>query len=84
MKVEVIAEKETYRLLTDGHGRFAVVEARAGHVYSLDPTHSAEAQDTPEGMLQVVSPRGWKSREDAARLFRAMARGEAHLAETLW
>ena len=83
-RIDVIAEKETYRLIGDGAGRFAVVEVRAGRVYSLDPQHSAEAEDTLHGMAKVVSPRGWRSREEAARLFRAMVSGEAHLARTLW
>ena len=82
--VETVAEQEVYRLIGDGEGRYAVVEARAGKVYSLDPQHSHEAEDTPEGMLRVVGPRGWRSREEADRLFGAMVGGERKLAETLW
>lgn len=82
--IEIVAEEETYRLITDGGDRFAVIEARAGHVYSLDPKHSHEAGDTPEGMAAVVGPRGWRSHADARRIFDHMVRGERHLAETLW
>jgi hypothetical protein len=82
--IETVAEKEVYRLIGDGTGRYAVVEARAGRVYSLDPQHSHEAEDTPEGMLRVVGPRGWRSREAADRLFNVMVRGERKLAEMLW
>ncbi len=84
MSTQVISERETYRLIGDGEGRFAVLEARAGRVYSCDPQHSAEAEDTPEGMREVISRRGWRPREDAFRLFEHMVRGERHLAETLW
>ena len=52
--IKIVTEKETYRVITDGRGRYAVIEARAGHVYSLDPRHSVHAEDTPEGMAQVV------------------------------
>ena len=83
-QVEVVAEKETYRIIGDGRGKFAVVEFRAGRVYSLDPQHTFEAEDTPAGMAEVVGPRGWRSRDDAAQLFKAMVGGERHLAETLW
>ena len=82
--MQIVAEKESYRIVGDGRGRFAVVEVRAGRVYSLDPQHSLEAEDTPEGMAQVVGPRGWRSRDDAAKLFKHMVNGERHLAETLW
>ncbi len=82
--IQVIAEKESYRLIGNGRGRFAVIEARAGRVYSLDPQHSAEAEDSPAGIAAVIGPRGWRSRDDAARLFRAMVSGERHYAETLW
>ena len=84
MTAHVIAERESYRVVGDGAGRFAVLEARAGKVYSCDPHHSAEAPDTPEGMRTVISQRGWKAREEALRLFEHMVRGERHLAETLW
>ena len=83
-QIEVIAEKESYRIIGDGRGKFAVVEARAGKVYSLDPQHTFEAEDTPGGMAQVVGPRGWRSRDEAAQLFKHMVSGERHLAETLW
>jgi len=83
-KVKVLDEQESWRLITDGTGRFAVIEARAGFVYSLDPHHAAEAKDGPAGMAAVVGPRGWKSRDDAQRLFDHMVRGEQELAERLW
>lgn len=83
-EIEIVLESETYRLITDDGERFAVVEARAGHVYSLDPQHSHEAPDGAEGMAQVVGPRGWRSRHEAQRIFDHMVRGEQHLAESLW
>lgn len=82
--VSVLDAQENYRLIGDGAGRFAVIEARAGFVYSLDPHHAAEAEDGPAGMAKVVGPRGWKARDAAQRLFDHMVRGERELAERLW
>ncbi len=83
-EIRVVDEQETYRLVTDGRHRYAVVEARAGFVYSLDPHHAAEAPDGPDGMAHVIGPRGWKPRAEAKRLFDHMVRGERELAERLW
>lgn len=83
-KVEIVSEKECYRIIGDGRGRYAVVEVRAERVYSIDPQHSCEAEDCEDGMMSVVGPRGWRSRESAAQLFKHMVNGERHLAETLW
>ncbi len=82
--VQTVLEHATCRLICDGRGRYAVIEARAGHVYSLDARHSLEAPDTPEGMAEVVGPQGWMSRDDAGRLFRSVVRNGSHLAETIW
>lgn len=82
--IRVVMEEETYRLITDGEERFAVIEVRAGHVYSLDPRHTLEARDSADGMGKVVGPRGWRSHADAQRIFDHMVRGERHLAECLW
>ena len=82
--IQTVLEHATCRLIHDGRGRYAVIEARAGHVYSLDAQHTLEAPDTPEGMAQVVGPHGWLSREEAARRFRAICRDGRHLAETIW
>ena len=82
--IRTVLEHATCRLIGDGRGRYAVIEARAGHVYSLDPQHSVEAPDTPDGMAQVVGPRGWTSRDEAARLFRTIVKDGKHLAETIW
>ena len=82
--IRTVLEHATCRLIRDGRGRYAVIEARAGHVYSLDAQHSVEAPDTPDGMVHVVGPRGWKSRDEAARLFRSIVKDGKHLAETIW
>jgi hypothetical protein len=82
-EIRVLEEAESYRLISDGD-RFAVIEARAGHVYSLDPTDRNEASDTPEGMRTVVGPGGWSDEEQARRRFRQMVGGEQRLAERIW
>ena len=82
--IETVLEHATCRVIHDGRGRYAVIEARAGRVYSLDAQHSVEALDTPEGMAQVVGPQGWVSRDEAARVFRSIVKEGKHLAETIW
>jgi hypothetical protein len=82
-KTQVLQEAESYRLISDGQ-RFAVIEARAGRVYSLDPTGRNKAPDTPTGMRSVVGPGGWSDEEQARRRFREMVRGEERYAERMW
>jgi len=84
MGIRIVHEAEPYRMITDGLGRFAVIEARNGRVYAINCDHGrCEAEDTPEGMREVA--RGaWCDHERAGRQFLHMARGEKHYAETLW
>jgi hypothetical protein len=83
MEIKICHEAEPYRMITNGMGRYAVIEARNGRVYSLDGHDRHEAEDTPAGMAQVVG-RGWQDHERASRRFLHMARGEKHYGETLW
>ena len=80
----ILREEESYRLISDGSGRYAVIEARAGHVYSLHPMHRAECPDCPEGMLQVAGPDGWSDEPTARGRFEQMVRGERRYAERIW
>lgn len=85
MTVQVLEKAESYRLITDGEGHYAVIEARNGHVYSLESCHRHSADDTMEGMEQVVSQcDGWRDEETAWRRFLSMARSEERYSQIIW
>lgn len=84
MPIRVLDYQESYRLITDGHGRYAVVEARNGHVYSLHGCHRREAPDGDEGMAKVVGQDGWFEECAARRCFDLAVKGEDHFRQMLW
>lgn len=84
MGIRIIDSDETYRLITDGGGRYAVVEARCGHVYSLDCHHAHQAPDGEEGMREVVGEHGWNDYPAARDCFRKAVTGERYYKEHLW
>lgn len=83
MAISIIREEEPYRLIGDGAGRFAVIEARAGRVYSLHSRARHEADDNPEGMAVVVGD-GWRDEAAARRRFEAMCRREDRFSQVIW
>lgn len=83
MAISIIREYEPYRLISDGSGRFAVIEARAGRVYSLHGCDRHEADDDDSGMVRVVGD-GWRDEAAARRRFEAMCRGETNYGEVIW
>lgn len=83
MAITIVEEQTPYRLITDGQGRYAVIEARAGHVYSLHGRHRHGAADGPEGMAAVVGD-GWRDEEKARQRFAAMCRGEEGYSQIIW
>ncbi len=82
--VTVVCEEEPYRLISDAHGRYAVIEARGGRVYSLDPMNRHEAEDTPDGMACVVGDDGWRDEDRAWRRFNAMLHTEDRYSKIIW
>lgn len=84
MAIQVLDYKETYRLITDGQGRYAVIEARCNRVYSLHGHHRREGPDTEEGMACVVGPDGWCDERCARRCFDGAVKGELYLKQMLW
>lgn len=83
MPIQVIDNAGTFRLISDGT-RYAVVEHRAGCVYSVHGHHRREAADDEEGMMKVVGEDGWFSESDARRCFDdAVRRGESY-ARIIW
>lgn len=84
MSVRIVREEKPYRLICGGHGRYAVLEARCGHVYSLHCDHPRhEALDTPAGMESAVG-NAWRDYDRALRRFDAMVEAEERYSRTLW
>jgi hypothetical protein len=81
--ITVIREQESFRLIRGVDGRCAVVEIRAGRVYSLDSHERAGAEDTAAGMAEVVGPEGWRDEASAAARFESMIRSGQRFAEKL-
>lgn len=84
MAIRTVDYKETYRLITDEHDHYAVVEVRCGHVYSLHGHHRREAPDSEEGMAQVVGDDGWFDEEAARSCFESAAGGEDYYRQRIW
>lgn len=84
MAIQVIAYKETYRLITDGNGHYAVVESRCNRVYSLHGHHRREGPDSEEGMACVVGKDGWCDEATARCCFERAVKGELYLKQMLW
>jgi|GEM_PF-1550538 hypothetical protein len=76
MRIHIVEVKESYRLITDEDGRYAVVEARCGHVYSLHGNQRRMALDSDAGMALVVGKDGWFGEPQARACLEAAARGE--------
>lgn len=84
MAIAIVDQQETFRLISDGEGRFAVVEARAGHVYSVHGHERREAVDDPDGMARVVGDDGWFDEESARHRFDDAVEGGQRYARIVW
>lgn len=84
MRLSILRDDGQYRLISDGEGRYAVIEARAGHVYSLHGRQRREAADSAEGMAAVVGTDGWRDKATAERRFLEMRRREEKYGRILW
>ncbi len=84
MPISVLDYKETYRLITDNAGHFAVVEARCGHVYSLHGHRRREAVDCEDGMSCVVGGDGWRNEQAARVNFNQAVQGEKYYSQLIW
>jgi hypothetical protein len=84
MAIKILDKKESYRLLTDERGHYAVVEVRCGHVYSLHGHHRREAPDSEEGMARVIGSDGWFDEERARCCFNSAAGGETYYSQKIW
>lgn len=84
MRLSILRDDGQYRLISDGEGRYAVIEARAGQVYSLHGRQRREAADSAEGMAAVVGTDGWRDKVTAERRFREMRRREEKYGRIVW
>lgn len=84
MRIETLREAENWRLVRAEDGRCAVVEVRGGRVLSLHPHDRREASDTPDGVVHVVEPDGWRPPAEAEARFEEMCRRERRYAERIW
>ena len=83
MAVTIVLEEDPYRLITDGDGHYAVIEARDGLVYSLHSHDRHEAPDTAEGMAAVVGD-GWCKPGTAMECYCYVTQREACYSELIW
>lgn len=83
MSVRVLDEDEPFRLVTDGLGHYAVLEARWGHVYPVHRHDCCGCDDTPEGM-EKAAEKEWRMAAQALAEFDFARQGEQRLAEILW
>lgn len=82
--IDIIERADSFLLISDGKGRFAVVESRNGHVYSIHGHDRREAPFDEEGMRHVVGDDGWFD-EDSARQALRQARGDGEtFARVIW
>lgn len=84
MAIHTVAENAPYRLVRDDDGRYAVIEARSGKVYSLHGRDRRHADDSPEGIAAVVGDDGWRDERRARTRFEAMCRGEERYSRIIW
>jgi hypothetical protein len=83
MAIQVIDSAGTFRLISDG-SRYAVVEARAGHVYSLHGHDRREAPDGEDGMARVVGDDGWFGEAEARHCFDEAVKGGEGYSRIIW
>ena len=82
-RISILAQHGSFRLIECGRG-CAVIEARAGQVYSLDRQARRQSEDSEAGMAEVVGDGGWCDRPTAEERFARLVRAGEHFAEKIW
>lgn len=83
--IDIVDQHETFRLIREhATGRHAVIEARAGKVYSLHGRDRHAQPDTEEGMARLVEPDGWRDEAQARAVFDEVVRGGEDLSKEIW
>ena len=83
IRVSIIDQRGSFRLIECTPHGFAVIEARAGQVYSLDGAERRRSDDCESGMAEVVGAAGWCDRRAARRRFNRLVRTGERLAEKI-
>lgn len=83
-RVKIVEQHNPYRLIRCRGRGHAVVEARAGRVYSMHCSHRREADDSETGMLAVVDPDGWVAEDEARTRYRGLIETGERFAKTIW
>jgi hypothetical protein len=69
VRISIIDQRGSFRLIRCASLGYAVVEARGGGVYSLDGAARRRCEDSETGMAEVVGAEGWCDRRAARRRF---------------
>jgi hypothetical protein len=83
MAEPVIVEQRGSFLLIRRDDQFAVVERRAGHVYSLHDGIREPYPDAPSGIAAAVGRHGWHDEAEARQTFEELAQRGDQLAQRL-
>jgi hypothetical protein len=79
----LIAEQRGSHLLVRRGAQFAVVERRAGDIYSVHDGTREPHPDTPAGIAAAVGSDGWCDETEARRIFEELVQRGEQLAERL-
>jgi hypothetical protein len=82
-RVSIVDQRGSFRLVQCTPHGFAVIEARAGQVYSLDREERRQAEDCESGIAEVVGTTGWCGQRTARRRFDRLVRTGERLAEKI-
>jgi hypothetical protein len=81
--IEIVEEHGSFLLIRAGP-RFAVVERRAGRIYSMVPGPRKGKPMTPQGMASVMAEGGSLSEDEARALFADLCERGDRLARRIW
>ena len=83
IRVSIVDQRGSFRLIECTPHGFAVVEARGGRAYSLDGAERRQAEDCESGMAEVVGETGWCGQRAARRRFDRLVRTGERLAQKI-
>jgi hypothetical protein len=84
VRISIIDQRGSFRLIRCASLGYAVVEARGGQVYSLDGPARRRCEDSEAGMADAVGAEGWCDRRVARRRFDRLVRTGVRYAEKIW
>jgi hypothetical protein len=82
--IECVAARDNYLLLREGE-RYAVVERRAGKLYSLRDGRREPVEEGDEAALRrLIGEDGWSDEATARRVQQHLAERHDELAQRIW